>query len=170
MAAGPDLLRLPGARLLHAASAEAACPLCEPLTARQELIAELEGLGYDTMPGVAKDWPDWRTRLTDAELRGIIDTLHAQFADRDLAEHVAAEAPAEADDAEFPDVGEMIAVIREVVAASDAVEGRRPSRRRNKLATEEWLRFARAMSAARDLLATADRATAAAFPSTEVSA
>ena len=36
---------------------------CEPLTPRQDLIAELEGLGYDLFPGVRKDWADWRERM-----------------------------------------------------------------------------------------------------------
>ncbi len=36
---------------------------CEPLTARQELISELEGLGYDRVAPA-----DWRDVMSDAEL------------------------------------------------------------------------------------------------------
>jgi len=38
---------------------------CEPLTARQELVAELEGYGYDHVAPAG-----WREEMSDAELAG----------------------------------------------------------------------------------------------------
>lgn len=49
-----------------------------PKNEREELISELESLGYDTMPGVQADWPDWRDRLSDEQLRSILANITAK--------------------------------------------------------------------------------------------
>lgn len=40
---------------------------CEPLTARQELIGELEGYGYDRVAPA-----DWRETMSDADLAAAV--------------------------------------------------------------------------------------------------
>ncbi|ESY75535.1 hypothetical protein X740_31005 [Mesorhizobium sp. LNHC221B00] len=47
----------------------------DPLTPRQELISELEGYGFDVGHGAGGNW---RSELSDAELRTAIARLNAE--------------------------------------------------------------------------------------------
>ncbi|MER9870253.1 hypothetical protein NKJ35_24300 [Mesorhizobium sp. M0136] len=49
---------------------------------RRDLIETLECLGYDTMPGVQRDWADWRDRLSDDQLRTTITNMESRFEDQ----------------------------------------------------------------------------------------
>jgi hypothetical protein len=92
---------------------------CEPLTERQELIAELEALGYDTMPGVQRDWSDWRDRFSD-------DTLQRIIANIKNSQEQAASVTAADDAGELPDISELVEAIRETVAAGDGYNAAHP--------------------------------------------
>ncbi|MER8506670.1 hypothetical protein NKH91_17570 [Mesorhizobium sp. M0894] len=48
----------------------------------RDLIETLECLGYDTMPGVQRDWADWRDRLSDDQLRTIITGIEGRLEDQ----------------------------------------------------------------------------------------
>lgn len=114
-----------------------------PRNVREELIAELEGLGYDVMPGVSKGW---RERLSDEQLRAAI--------------HAAGDA------SEFPDIAEMVDAMRGAVVAADAVlavdaGGIEPE-------TPEWLAWQRAFAALRALVSRIDVASARAFGDDDV--
>jgi hypothetical protein len=96
---------------------------CEPLSPRLELIAELEELGYDAMPGVRQDWSDWRETIDDERLGRII----ARIRD-DIERRESVEAPGRADEAppELPDISELVEAIRETVEAADAYDAAHP--------------------------------------------
>ncbi|RWK94506.1 MAG: hypothetical protein E5X86_26610 [Mesorhizobium sp.] len=49
---------------------------------RRDLIETLECLGYDTMPGVQRDWADWRDNTSDDQLRTIITNIESRFEDQ----------------------------------------------------------------------------------------
>jgi hypothetical protein len=94
---------------------------------RRALIARLEGLGYDTEAGVAANW---REAMDDAAMRVAIAMLDSVVVFVDDNGNFKAESedgtitvidPA-ADEAaaDFPDIGELVAAIDEVVAARDA--------------------------------------------------
>lgn len=88
---------------------------------RRDLIGTLESLGYDTLPGIQKDWANWREVLADDQLRVIIANLSAK---QDLERAAAAEAQSDelnkGDGTELPDISELVAAIDEIVASRDA--------------------------------------------------
>lgn len=95
---------------------------CEPLTPRQELIAELEGLGYDLFPGVRKDWADWRERMSDEQLRSAIDSLKEHYSEpQDLPEGEGCDPVPE-----MPDASEIAEALGEALAAGDAYTAAHP--------------------------------------------
>lgn len=140
-----------------------------PRNDREELVAELEGLGYDTMPGVREDWADWRERLTDEELRTIIRNITDPANREDAltrAEMAVADAfdGAQEDDVgedEFPDVSEMVEAMRATVSTADAWLAANPGIAED--ATPEWEAWNRSFTALRDLVARIDAASASAF-------
>jgi hypothetical protein len=82
-----------------------------PRTFRQQLVADLEDLGYDT----ARDTPSqWRDSLSDQDLLAAIMGYGIDVSDL--------RAPA----AGCPDIGEMVAAIREHCAAADAFNDAHP--------------------------------------------
>ena len=81
---------------------------CEPLTARQEWIAELEGLGYDLMPGVPSSW---RASKTDQQLRDALKVLNSGEGD---------------DKACAPDISDLVEAIREAVDAAVEFDAAHP--------------------------------------------
>lgn len=84
---------------------------------RRDLIETLECLGYDTMPGVQRDWSDWRDRLPDEQLRAII----ANIKDMPEAPDTLIEAKHGADN-EYPDISEMVEAITKSEAALAAIQ------------------------------------------------
>lgn len=139
-----------------------------PRNAREELIAELEGLGYDTMPGVREDWADWRERLSDDDMRTIIRNITDPASREDAldrAEMAVAEAfdaaQEDAGEADFPDISEMVEAMRGTVSAADAWLAANPAIVED--ATPEWEAWNRSFTALRDLVARIDAASASAF-------
>lgn len=136
-----------------------------PRNDREELIAELEGLGYDTMPGVREDWADWRERLTDEELRTIIRNITDAASREDALTRAEAEVASLVDEddgeAEFPDVAEMVDAMRATVSTADAWLAANPGIAED--ATPEWEAWNRSFTALRDLVARIDAASAQAF-------
>lgn len=136
-----------------------------PRNDREELIAELEGLGYDTMPGVREDWADWRERLTDDELRTIIRNITDAANREDALTRAEAEVASLVDEddgeAEFPDVAEMVDAMRATVSTADAWLAANPGIAED--ATPEWEAWNRSFTALRDLVARIDAASAQAF-------
>jgi hypothetical protein len=134
---------------------------CEPLTARQELIAELEALGYDAMPGVRADWPDWRERLSDDEIRTTIRNI-AEIAHRETAsgEAEATDIIGEGEQVDFPDVSEMVDAMRCAVACADAWSAANPP---HEGAGPEWAAWDLAFASLRALVARIDAAKVGVF-------
>lgn len=136
-----------------------------PRNDREELIAELEGLGYDTMPGVREDWADWRERLTDEELRTIIRNITDAANREDALTRAEAEVASLVDEddgeAEFPDVAEMVDAMRATVSTADAWLAANPDIAED--ATPEWEAWNRSFTVLRDLVARIDAASAQAF-------
>jgi len=136
---------------------------CEPLTERQELIAELEALGYDAMPGVHADWADWRERLSDEDLRTVIRNI-GEAAHRENG-HARGEAEAtdlagEGEEIDFPDVSEMVEVMRRAVACADAWSAANPP---HDGAGPGWEAWTAAFGDLRALVARIDEAEARIF-------
>jgi len=139
-----------------------------PRNAREELIAELEGLGYDTMPGVREDWADWRERLSDDDMRTIIRNITDPASREDAldrAEMAVADAfhAAQEDDgeADFPDISEMVEAMRATVSTADAWLAANPAIVED--ASPEWEAWNRSFTTLRDLVARIDAASASAF-------
>lgn len=91
---------------------------------RRELIAKLEELGFDTQAGVV---PNWREAMPDDAMRVAIAMLDAVvvFVDDDGSFKAEGEDGTvtvidPTDEADFPDIGELVTAIDEVVAARDA--------------------------------------------------
>ncbi|TPL30210.1 hypothetical protein [Mesorhizobium sp. B2-4-7] len=94
---------------------------------RRDLIETLEALGYDT-------WciqKGWREDLSDNQLRSTIDNIDQIIGEKEALQSITAEVlsaaarhtPYEAaDDVEFPDVGELVEAMQEMVDASDAYD------------------------------------------------
>lgn len=136
-----------------------------PRNAREELIAELEGLGYDTMPGVREDWADWRERLSDDDMRTIIRNITDAANREDALARAEAEVASLVDEdggeADFPDVSEMVEAMRDTVSTADAWLAANPAIVED--ATPEWEAWNRSFTALRDLVARIDAASASAF-------
>lgn len=132
---------------------------------REELIAELEGLGYDTMPGVREDWADWRESLSDDALRTIIRNITDAANREDALARAEAEVASLVDEDdgedEFPDVSEMVEAMRDTVSTADAWLAANPAIVED--ATPEWEAWNRSFTALRDLVARIDAASASAF-------
>lgn len=93
---------------------------------RRDLIEALENLGYDCHPGVASDWRD---TMQDDAMRVAVAMLDCDVAFVDDDGNFGVEGddgrviiidPAEDDEAEFPDIGDLVAAIDEIVASRDA--------------------------------------------------
>lgn len=136
-----------------------------PSNDREELIAELEGLGYDTMPGVREDWADWRERLSDDDMRTIIRNITDAANREDALARAEAEVASLVDEDggedEFPDVSEMVEAMRATVSTADAWLAANPAIVED--ATPEWEAWNRSFTALRDLVARIDAASAIAF-------
>lgn len=134
-----------------------------PQNAREELVAELEELGYDTMPGVREDWADWRETFSDDQLRTVIRNINEAFEQKEALERAEAEAAnlVDGDAPDFPDVSEMVEAMRGAVTAADAWLGANPDFNEN--ATAEWAAWDQAFSALRQMVEQIDKASARAF-------
>ena len=110
---------------------------CEPLTARQELIATLEELGYDGAGIDGVKPADWRASMTDAEMRAAISAAEAVL--------------------ECPDISELVEAIRETVKAAEAYNAAYPSELRHR-SSHEGQRYCAAFARLTDLLSDCDKA------------
>lgn len=113
-----------------------------PRSDREALIAELEALGYDTVPGVRQDWADWRARLSDDQIKVVTCNLTTAL---DRGDPVFAEAAAidagEADATdEFPDISEMVDAMRGLVSAAGAWFAANPPYLSTDVPCDEWER------------------------------
>lgn len=134
---------------------------CEPLTARQELIAELEALGYDAMPGVRGDCADWRERLSDDQMRAVIRNIgEAGHRETARGEAEATDLAGEGEQVDFPDVSEMVDAMRRAVACADAWSAANPP---HDGAGPEWEAWDLAFAGLRALMARIDAAEVCAF-------
>ena len=133
-----------------------------PRSGREEMVAELEALGYDTMPGVREDWADWRERLSDVQLQVIVRNVAAAI---DRGEQVFSDAGAvdavAADIADgFPDILEMVDAMRGLVAASRTWFALNPPFLSTDVQCDEWDRAIKRLT---DLVDRIDAASADAF-------
>lgn len=108
---------------------------CEPLTARQELIGELEGYGYDRVAPA-----DWRETIGDDELMATVQKWRDDIGSP-------------------PDLLEMIAIVTEAVEAGDVYAAAHPDC--ETLPGVEGDRWTAAWVAMRDLSARIRRASEA---------
>lgn len=91
---------------------------------RRELIATLEGLGYDTQSDVATNWreamPDDAMRVAIAMLDSVVVFVDDDGSLKGEAEDGTITTIEPADAADFPDIGDLVAAIDEIVASRDA--------------------------------------------------
>lgn len=100
-----------------------------PTNEREELIAELEGLGYDSMPGVRTNCPDWRSKFSDQMLFDIVDDTRKAIEQRIPRVALPGQAPTP-DTVDWPDISELVSAIEQaaiaLTLAGEAATAREP--------------------------------------------
>lgn len=110
---------------------------CEPLSERQEKIARLEELGFDAVA----PRPDWRDILSNAEIDAAIAQLDPGTGSIEPFDP--------SDELDWPDIGELVEALREIVPAAEAITRVHAGDLSTRLAT--------AAAKGRDLLTRIDR-------------